>query len=102
MTPVHTITSAAGHPASAMVGTSGKSGERLDEVTARARTLSAASRGATEAVLVNIACTRPGLKVVQGGRRAAPRYGTCTTSMSAASLRLSITKWEIVPTPVDA
>ena len=71
ITPAQTTTSAVGQPASAMVGTSGSSGERALVVTASGRNLPDATIGAAEAVLVNIAWTWPACRSASAG--AAPR-----------------------------
>ena len=71
MTPAHTATSAVGQPASAIVGTSGSSGERAGVVTASGRSLPDATMGAADAVLVNMACTWPACRSFSAG--AAPR-----------------------------
>src|SRR4051812_10417088 len=82
-----------------MVGTSGKTDERLPVVTARIRTLPLFMKGCADSTGTNAMATSPDRTAVVAGPP--PLYGTCVTCTPAYCLSISIDRWLVVPTPLD-
>ena len=84
-----------GNPASAIVGSSGASGERCAVVTASARNLPALTWGMAFARLSNMSCVSPASNACSAG--APPLYGMCTMSTRASVLNNSPARCPALP-----
>ena len=91
-----------GMPASAMVGTSGRAGERLSPPTASARTDPASMNGTMPAIGLKKNCVSPAMVAVIAGPP--PRNGTCTVMflMPASATNIATAKWLVEPGPPEA
>ena len=85
-------------PASAMVGVSGKSGERVAPGTASRRTLSVLICGIA-APRSNVKSTWPPIRSTS--TCCEPLYGTCTTCMGLARIIISAAMCCKVPMPAE-
>src|SRR2546422_892285 len=80
----HEVIENSGMPASAIVGTSGSSGLRLESVVANARSLPSFTCASPVVGVASIICTRPATRSVMPA--GSPLYGTWTISMPASEL----------------
>ncbi len=99
-TPYHVDISSPGKPASASVGTSGSSGERLGVITASGRSLPPLIWPIDDDVVSNISCALPAMR-----SRCAwllPLYGMCVICTPAAALNASPARCCVLPAPDDA
>src|ERR1700682_6278780 len=86
-TPNQELASKPGSPLSLMVGMSGSTGARFNEVTAIARNLPPLICGSADGRLSNMICTWPPTRSVSAGEL--PLYGTCVMSTPAMVLNNS-------------
>src|SRR5207249_1399542 len=82
------------------VGMSGNAGDRVEVVTASARSLPVRTYSIEDGRLSNINCTCPLITSTSAG--ADPRYGTWTRLTPVFSLNNSPVRWTFVPLPADA
>src|SRR5262245_54935516 len=99
-TPCMVSASCSGRPASAKVGTSGKSGDRFGVVTANARSLPSLTCGTTGVTTVKAMRVWPASADWIAG--ADPLNGTWTRSSPCESLNSSPERCGVVPSPAEA
>src|SRR5215510_4210384 len=83
-----------------LVGTSGRSSERVAVLTASARSLPVLTYSIEDGSGSNVTCTRPPMRSASAG--GTPRYDTCTRSTPAMILNSSPQTCWIDPGPADA
>ena len=87
-------------PDSSIVGTSGRSGERFELVTASARSFPALICGAEVLTWSNIIVTCPLMTSTIAWEL--PLYGTCSIFTPARRLKSSAAIWPVEPLPEEA
>jgi hypothetical protein len=97
--PHHWLTAKAGTPDSAIVGISGRNGERLADDTASERSRPAFVCGNTSSMgIISIWIWSP-INAATAG--VPPLNGTCTVWILATRLNISIANWISPPTPAE-
>ncbi len=98
-TPYQLLASKPGSPASATVGRSGNSAERLAVLTAIPLILPAFICGTAVAAVANTSCMLPATRSIIAGPP--PLYGTCTILVPAMVLNNSSARCPVPPTPEE-
>jgi hypothetical protein len=97
---IHAIASKPGRADSATVGRSGMATERCRLPTAMALRRPAFTCGRAPGPVSNITDTSPAISAVRAG--GPPLKGTCTMSIPARLLNISIARWLVTPLPPEA